>query len=280
LKAAVVGHVEWVTFARVERVPATGEIAHASDWWEEPGGGGAGAAVQLSKLVDEAHLFTALGGDEIGHRSREALETTGLRVHAAWREGPTRRAVTHVEPGGERTITVMGERLEPRAGDDLPWSLLGEMDAVYFTAGDSGALAHARAARVLVATSRIMDRLKESGVVLDALVGSAQDPSETYVEGDLDPLPGIVVRTEGETGGTYSVAGGPIRRYAPVPAPGPVVDRYGAGDSFAAGLAVGLASADLEGALALAARCGASVVAGRGPYEAQLSLHDAPGEAP
>jgi ribokinase len=276
----VVGHVEWVTFARVERVPATGEIAHASDWWEEPGGGGAGAAVQMSKLVQEAHFFTALGNDEIGRRARERLEERGLRVHVAWREGPTRRAVTHVEPGGERTITVMGERLEPSAQDDLPWHLLREMDAVYFTAGDHGALRQARSARVLVATSRIMDSLMGGGVALDALVGSADDPSETYVEGDLDPAPGVVVRTQGELGGTYATAGGESGRYTAFPAPGPVVDRYGAGDSFAAGLAVGLASADLEGALALAARCGASVVAGRGPYEAQLSLHDAPGEAP
>jgi ribokinase len=274
VKAAVVGHVEWATFARVERVPSTGEIVHASDWWEEPGGGGAGAAMQLSKLAEEAHLFTSLGRDEIGRRSRKALELRGVRVHVAWRETSTRRALTHVEADGERTITVLGERLEPSARDDLPWHLLGEMDAVYFTAGDHGALRYARSARVLVATSRVVASLRGSGVALDALVGSAQDPSEAYVEGDLDPAPGVVVRTEGERGGSVTVRGGESRRYVAVPPPGPVVDRYGAGDSFAAGLAVGLASEKLDEALALAARCGASVVAGRGPYEAQLRLKD------
>ena len=29
MRLAVVGHVEWVEFARVERVPKPGEIAHA-----------------------------------------------------------------------------------------------------------------------------------------------------------------------------------------------------------------------------------------------------------
>jgi ribokinase len=50
------------------------------------------------------------------------------------------------------------------------------------------------------------------------------------------------------------------------------VDAYGAGDSFAAGLAYGLAAfGDPEKAIELAARCGAAVLTGRGPYEGQLT---------
>ena len=54
MKVGVVGHVEWIEFARVERVPVAGEIVHALEAWEEPGGGGAVAAVQLAKLAGEA----------------------------------------------------------------------------------------------------------------------------------------------------------------------------------------------------------------------------------
>jgi ribokinase len=49
------------------------------------------------------------------------------------------------------------------------------------------------------------------------------------------------------------------------------VDAYGCGDCFAAGLTFGLGRGDsVEDAVAFAARCGAAVMTGRGPYAAQL----------
>lgn len=253
---------------RVERVPDAGEIVHASEWWEQTGGGGAGAAVQMAKLGGEADFFTAVGNDEVGARAVEILRARGVRVHAAIRDEPTRRAFTLVEASGERTIAVSGRRLEPAAGDPLPWDRLGSVDGVYLTAGDPGAIEHARRARALVSTARILGSLKQSGVSLDALVASATDDSESYRPGDLDPAPRIVVTTEGENGGTFAVAGEEPIRYPAAPPPGPVVDRYGAGDSFAAGLAFALgAGLGPSEAVAVGARCGAAAVAVRGPYE-------------
>ncbi len=273
MRAAVVGHLEWVTFMLVERTPLVGEIVHAQEWWEEPGGGGAGAAVQLAKLCGSCDFFTALGDDELGHRSREWLHGLGVRVHAMHRDEPTRRAVTHVDALGERTITVLGKRLEPMGADPLPWEQLAGADAVYLTAGDASALASARAAKALVATARILPFLQRSSVRLDALVSSANDPSESYLAGELDPAPELVVRTDGGNGGTHVTADGRERPYAPVAPPGPVIDRYGAGDSFAAGLAYALgAGMATDQAVAFAARCGAAVITGRGPFEGQLVL--------
>lgn len=271
MRAAVVGHLEWVEFVRVDRVPRSGEIVHALEWWEEAGGGGAGGAVQLQKLTGDAAFFTALGDDDRAAAARSFLQDAGLRVEAARREGPSRRAITFVDPGGERTITVLGDRLAPRADDPLAWETLAGVDAVYFTAGDAGALRAARAARVLVATTRVLPLLREAGVYLDAVVGSALDAGEAYRPGDLEPEPGLVVMTEGEAGGTLALAGGRSLRYDPASPPGPVVDRYGAGDSFAAGLTFALGRGDdPASAAAFAARCGAAVVTGRGPYAAQL----------
>ena len=273
MRVAVVGHVEWVTFVGVDHVPAAGGIVHALDSWETVGGGGAGAAVQMAKLAGSCDFFTALGDDDLGHRSKAELESMGVTVHVSFRPETTRRAITHVDATGERTITVLGARLEPRASNVLPWDLLAETDAVYVTAADGAALRRARDARVVVATSRILDLLKPSRLRFDALVGSLDDPSETYPFGALDPAPGLVVRTDGERGGTYETDGGSAHRYDAVAPPGPVVDRYGAGDSFAAGLTFGLASGlGPAEALELAARCGAAVVTGRGPYEGQLEL--------
>lgn len=272
VRTAVVGHVEWVTFITVDHVPAPGEIIHASDWWESPGGGGAGAAVQLAKLAGSCDFFTALGNDDLGRRATEELQALGVTVHASIRAEPTRRAITHVDLTGERTITVMGARLAPRAADDLPWELLSEADAVYITAADPQAVRLARRGRRVVATARVLDLLRSTGVFLDAVVGSLTDPSETYPPDALDPAPGLIVRTDGEQGGRFESVAGESGTYAATVAPGEVVDRYGAGDSFAAGLTYALgAGLPVEAALELAARCGAAVVTGRGPFAAQLS---------
>src|SRR2546428_10226424 len=73
MRAAVIGHVEWIEFARVERVPVAGEIVHALEAWEEPGGGGSVAAVQLAELAEGVTFFTALGGDPLGRRPSPEL---------------------------------------------------------------------------------------------------------------------------------------------------------------------------------------------------------------
>jgi ribokinase len=271
MRAAVVGHVEWIEFGRVDHVPAPGEIVHVSDSWQEPGGGGAVAAVQLVKLAGDATLYTALGDDEIGHRAKRDLEALGLRVEAVFRPEAQRRGYVHVDAAGERTITVIGNRLGPRAEDPLPWGELADTDAVYFTAGDAGAARAARAARTLVASARGLETLAEAGVELDALLASGKDPGERYVRGELEPPPQLVVRTAGASGGEYETRAGERSHWVATPLPGPVSDLYGAGDSFAAGVTYGLgAGMPIDQALDLGARCGAACATGRGPYAGQL----------
>ena len=122
MRVAVVGHVEWADFARVERMPVPGEIVHALSSWEEPAGGGAVAAVQLARLAGKCLFLTTLGDEELGHRAHTELGALGVRVEAAWRDEPQRRAFVHVDATAERTITVTGGRLGPSADDPLPWS--------------------------------------------------------------------------------------------------------------------------------------------------------------
>jgi ribokinase len=270
MRVAVVGHVEWVEFVRVDEVPRPGQIVHAHGTWETAAGGGAVAAVQLAKLAGGAVLFTSFGDDELGRRARAQLTEQGVTVRAMVDPSPQRRAFCFVDASGERTITVLGEKLRPSGGDTrLPWHELAGLDAVYFVSGDAEALRHARAARFLVATARELATLARAAVPLDVLVGSAADEGERYQAGDLEPPPKLVVTTSGALGG-WAQPGGPFRA-APVPAP--VVDTYGSGDSFAAGLTFALARGDeREEALAFAAKCGAHVLTGHGPYEGQLAL--------
>jgi ribokinase len=271
MRTAVVGHVEWVEFARVPRVPLPGEIANASETFEVAAGGGSVAAVQLARLAGDCTFYTALGDDELGRRSIEELEALGVRVEAAIRpDKPTRRAFTFIDDAGERTITTLGERLAPERADDLPWDELDGVGALYFVAGDAGALEAARAARAVVATARISSLLESAHVQLDAVVGSGVDAAERHRP--LDPPPRYVVVTAGGRGGKWSGGEGRTGTWQAVPMPGPIEDAYGCGDSFAAGLAFGLGEGrDIDSALALAARCGATCMTGRGPYGHQLT---------
>jgi ribokinase len=270
VKTAVVGHVEWIRFARVDRVPAAGEIAHSFDDWEQAGGGGAVSALQLAALSGETTLFTALGDDEIGARARAELEGRGLHVRAAIERAPTRWALTQVDESGERTITTVGSKLRPRGHDDrLPWHELAEMDAVLFVAGDVDALVAARRARVLTGVTRELDVLRRASVQLDALVGSGEDDAERYRAGDIEPPPSLVVTTSGALGG-WMQPGGP---YSAAPVPGVVEDTYGAGDSFVGGLTFAIASGlEPHDAVAFASRCGAAALTGRGVAPQHVSF--------
>lgn len=266
MKAAVVGHVEWVTFARVDHVPEPGEIVHASNRFELPAGGGAVAAVQLAKLAGNCTFYTALADDELGHRAKRELAGHGVDLEVVFRDEKQRQAFTHVDARGERTITVMGERLGPRASDELPWNDLSDVDAVFFTAGDDEALRLCRKAKVLVATTREAERISRVGVYLDAAVGSGRDPSERYKE--TTPHPGLIVETLGSDGGRYRVPPDDWISFAAAALPGPVVCTYGAGDNFAAGLTFALgAGKSVDEALKLGGELGAQALTISGPYE-------------
>jgi ribokinase len=269
VRAVVIGHVEWIDFIRVENVPKPGEIVHASEAWAEAAGGGAVAAVQFANLGCDTLFLTALGKDDLGEHAQEELAARGVRIRPAWVREPQRRGITYVDAVGERTITVIGEKHRPRGDDEsLPWEELRGSDCVYFTGGDVQALRKARHARVLVATARELPTLRRAAVELDALVGSATDEDERYEAGDLDPRPRLFVATSGRLGG-WAQPGGPFAAADP---PGPIEDAYGAGDCFAAGLTFALARGDSQReALAFAARCGATVITGRGPYGRQLT---------
>ena len=265
LRLAVVGHVEWVSFLRVDQLPAAGLIGHASDCLEEPAGGGAVAAVQLARLLGRPlPFFTALGRDAIGERSAERLTALGLELHVAWRQAPTRRGISFVDSHGDRSITVIGERLTPTAADPLPWAELADCHGVFVTAADPAALRACRAARVLTATPRLrLPVLNAAEVTLDALIGSGLDPGEAVPEGSLQQPPRLRIATEGAAGGRIEPGG----RFAAPSLSSAVVDTYGCGDSFAAGVTAALAAGwSAEQAVSLGAHCGAACTSRFGPY--------------
>ena len=265
MKVAVVGHCEYVEFVDVASVPAVGEIVHGTQRFAVAAGGGAVAAVAMARFGAQSLFYTSFGGDELGRRAHDELRARGVTMRAVVRAEPQRRAITLVDANRERTILVIGSRHVAHGADPLPWAELATCDAVYITGGDADAVRAARAARVVVASSRILPLLREAAIDLDALVGSANDACEAYAPGDLSPAPHLVVRTDGANGGRY-VVGGVEHAYSAVAAASHG-DSYGAGDTFAAALTFALGEGrDPADAMSFAAARAAEVIAVRGPY--------------
>jgi ribokinase len=259
----VVGHIEWVDFIPVEEFPRPGEVVHARGAFSRAAGGGGVVAAVLAELGAEVDFFTSLGRDEPGRAAAAQLADLGVTVHVAWREQPTRRAVTLLENTGERTIVTVGERLDPLASDQLDWDRLRDAEGAYVTAGDVGALDCARGARVLIASPRARSALEAPGVAIDALVFSDRDRDERRWAERVAARARLLVATEGSRGGRWW--GGSSGRWAAAALPGEPHDAYGCGDSFAAGFTYALASGEpVPVAAALGARCGARCLTRRG----------------
>ena len=259
MRCAVVGHVEWVEFARVPRMPSAGEIVHAERIWKEPAGGGAVVARQLALLAGRCELFTALGDDALGRESAARLAELGIDVHVKW-GGATRRAWTHVDGAGERTITVLGDKLLPVG--PLP---LDGYDLVFFVAGEPSALESARRARFVAGTVRELPTLQHGE--------RRARPARRERERPRRALRRLALRASCRGDRTVRTAERSTASRTPPRLPSAIVDTYGAGDSFAAALAFGLARGDEPHSAAdLAARAGAAVIGGAGPYEAQLAF--------
>ncbi len=258
-RVAVIGHVEWVDFLRVEHLPVRGQVQAAEREATHAGGGAVVAAAVLAELGAEVDFFCALGRDRDGEATIAELTDRGIAVHAERRSESTRGVLTLVDGDGERTIVTVGERLQPHGSDDLPWDLVGRADGVYLTAGDAGAIRHARDAAVLVASPRIRERLDLPDARFDALVFSASDEHEVQWAQRLHAQTRLMVATEGAHGGHWW--GESEGRWQAVPPPGPIQDSYGCGDSFAAGFTFGLAAGMApQQAAETGARCGAEML--------------------
>ncbi|WP_437931231.1 PfkB family carbohydrate kinase [Sorangium sp. So ce291] len=273
-RIAVVGHVEHVTLGRTEGIPRPGDIVHLQEPRFLPAGGGGLAFAQLCRSDAEVHLFTALGRDEAARAVEERIRAGNERVHihSARRSAVHPRVVIFVDADGRRTIIVTGSPLQPAATDPLPWSMLADCDAVYFTGADPESLRLARAARRLVVTARRGAALRAAAVAPDVVVGSVADPRENAPIDAYDPLPGALVLTDGPRPVRVVRRGGTTLVDAP-PAPERVVGDYGAGDSFAGALTFFLAHGlSVEEACRRAGPHGAAVLRGIDPLETQTPL--------
>jgi ribokinase len=273
-RLAVVGHVEHVTLGQMSGAIAPGDIVHLQGPRFLAAGGGGIAFAQLCKSDAELHFFTAVGDDEAGRavEAKIGAVPAQVHIHAARRAAPHPRVVVLIDDEGRRTIVVTAPPLQPAASDALPWSLLADCDAVYFTGSDPGSLRLARAARRLVVTARRGEALKSAGVAAEVIVGSVNDPRENAPIEGYDPAPGALVLTDGPRPVRVLRPGSSALVEAPA-SPARVLGDYGAGDSFAAAFTFFLAHGlSVEEACRRAGPYGAAVLGGIDPFEGQRAL--------
>jgi len=266
LNFAVVGHVEWMNFLKVDQLPKPGVISHSEKSIEYPAGGGSVIAKTLSELTNnQVHFFTSLGNDYYGEQSFKILSNYGIRLHVAWRDKPTRKGFSLIDSNGERSITVIGERLTPTYKDKLDWNLFEKMDGIFITASDSEIFKKARIADSLCTTPRVgINIINKSNVFLDGLIGSNLDPGEVFSLSDISIKPKLIIKTEGENGGILYPGG----RYEALINAKQKIDSYGCGDAFAAGILYGLSSKwSIDKILSLAKLLGRDASECFGPYK-------------
>ena len=266
LKFAVIGHIEWINFIKVDQLPKPGLISHSKESLEYPAGGGSVIAKRLRELThSEVHFFTALGNDSYGNKCLNILQNMGIKLHVAWRNKPTRKGFSVIDSEGERSILIIGDRLAPTHKDNLDWNILNDMDGIFITAADKEIFKKSRIAKTLCTTPRVgLNIINESGIFLDGLIGSNLDPGEVFSLNELKIKPRFVIKTEGEDGGIIFPGG----RYKAIENKEKKIDSYGCGDSFAAGILFGLSSCwNIEESLNLAKIMGRNCSEHFGPYK-------------
>ena len=266
LKFAVIGHIEWINFIEVDNLPKPGLISHSIQSIEYPAGGGSVIAKRLRELTNnEVHFFTALGNDFYGKQCLNILEKMGIKLHVTWHDKPTRKGFSLIDSEGERSITIIGDRLAPTYKDNLDWTILNDMDGIFITAADKEIFKKARIANIICTTPRVgLNIINESGIIIDGLIGSNLDPGEVFSLNELRFKPKVVIKTEGENGGIVFPGG----RYKAFENIKHKVDSYGCGDSFAAGILYGLSSNwNIEESLQIAKILGRDCSEYFGPYK-------------
>lgn len=265
MNIAVVGHVETGSFFKLAKLPQPGEIVGATESWTEAGGGAAVAAHVITMLNGSCTFFTALGKDYWGDFSTRQLRRLGIDLHVgSGLNQTTNQLAVYIGPQKERTIIVSGNAAPSGLDDTLPWQDLAKADACYFVKGDIYAARHARKAKRLITTARVLPTLQKAGIKVDALLMSQHDLAEHYQPGDLKPEPGLVIATDGVNG--CQVLGG--KHYPDQPVPDDeLVDTYGCGDSFAAGITYALAKKlPVDEAVNLASQAAAEAARRRGAH--------------
>jgi len=278
VSVAVVGTFAVGITLRTRRIPALGETVHGDGLAIGYGGKGSNQAVACARLGATVELMTCLGADAFGPWALELYrrEGVGSRWIGTSTRYPTGIGAILVTPDGRNAIVVDiganremdGAFVESRSAIlDTATVLLTVTEAPVAAVARAVELAHARGKIVILNPAPAVplpegllakvDALTPNGSELATLTGmpaGTVDHAGSAARDLLRQGARAVVVTLGEAGALVCRAEGTAHVRAPKVG---VVDTTGAGDAFAAGLAVALGEGKrLEEAAAFAVCCG------------------------
>ncbi len=263
---AVLGSINLDLVASVDVAPRRGETVLGSDLQRQPGGKGANQAIAAARLGAQVEMIGAVGDDGPGRELLAALQDSGVdtsrvQVH----HGSSGVALIVVDSEGENSIVVCpgaGLRIDALSLGAAPdTAVLAQLEV------DMGVVEHvARQATgpFFLNVSPVTDLSHELRDRVDLFIVN---------QGEYEALPFLA--TAPQVALTLGGDGAVLLRRGTVVAKARiaaerVVNTVGAGDAFAAALAVALLESYSEGdALEVACRVGAAAVA---DHKSQPSL--------
>jgi ribokinase len=258
----VVGGVNTDYLIKGQRLPRRGETLQGETFQEALGGKGANQAVAVARLGCRAGLIACLGGDQRGQTMLDRLAEEGVDVTHVRRDpdGLTGAALIFVDHSGEKQIlTALGanHRLTEQDVDGARATiasatvLLAQLEVPVPVVGFALRLARASGVRTVLDPApavplpddvlRLVDVIRPNSSEAETLTDTPvrDRASATRAAGVLLRRGvGAVVVQAGEEGDLVVTAS--EERFLPR-LPVERVDATGAGDAFAAALAVGLA---------------------------------------
>lgn len=248
----VVGSINMDDVFEVPRLPRCGETLCGDSLRRTPGGKGADQAVAAARLGAQVHLVGCVGADADGralllHLRAERVGTDHVRTVA---DASTGRAVVFacqgesaivVAPGANHRLGVADVRAaEPLfAHSDL---VLAELGIPMATALEAAALARRHGKPFLLTLSPACAVSAELAQQVTLFLVNQHELAAGFQDGRSDwrgllaQWPGRIVVTRGSAGAAHVDAQGVLHEQPAFRVP--VLDTTGAGDAFAAALAV------------------------------------------
>ncbi|UZE47894.1 ribokinase [Rhodopseudomonas sp. P2A-2r] len=295
----VVGSFVAASAAKVERLPKPGESLTAHAFALEPGGKGFNLAVACRRLGANVDGVLPVGDDMLSGLAVPALERARLPGEMLRRlPGATGAGIGFIDAQGENCLAVFPGANGRLGADDVREKQAAISKAnitlAQFEVGDEPIIAAFEIAReagkttllnpspfrkldhrLLALTTILVLNASEAADMASDLAGASRSPFDahglteiqTFAEAVMTMGPAIVVVTLGQ-GGAVFCRSGDLPLHQPC-FPVIAIDTLGAGDAFAAGLAVSLAERQpREEVMAFASACGAVLASTWGVFDA------------